>query len=139
MKQNRIPVIVYLEDTDAQGIVYHANYLKYCERARTELLQSNGCTLSVMQEKGVRFVVFEMHLRYHKSAQLHDSLEVRTAGERTSEYRLTFTHEVFRGSEETPLFTAKAVVVAIDVQGQLVPPPEGLLEEQSAPDDQPRV
>lgn len=128
MKQNRLAVTVYLEDTDAQGIVYHANYLKYCERARTELLHSNGYTLGLMQEQGIRFVVFEMNLRYHRSAHLHDALEVRTTGARSSEYRLTFTHEVFRGSEPDPLFIAKAAVVTIDPAGELCPAPDGLLE-----------
>lgn len=127
MKQNRLAATVYLEDTDAQGIVYHANYLKYCERARTELLHLNGYTLGVMQKQGIRFVVFEMNLRYHRPAYLHDVLEVRTTGERLSDYRLVFTQEVFRGSEIEPLFVAKAVVVTIDVEGELCPAPDGLL------------
>ncbi|MEL6546751.1 MAG: thioesterase family protein, partial [Myxococcota bacterium] len=54
---HHLPVTVYLEDTDAQGIVYHANYLKFCERARTEMLGEAGTPLAQMQESGVVFVV----------------------------------------------------------------------------------
>lgn len=124
-----MPVSVYLEDTDAQGIVYHANYLKYCERTRSDLLHANGYTLGVMQESGTRFVVYEMHLKYLRPARLHDQLEVRTTAAKTSDYRLIFQHEVYRGVESSPLFSAKATVVTIDEEGELCPMPEDLLFE----------
>lgn len=126
MNENRLPLTVYLEDTDAQGIVYHANYLKYCERARTELLRANGLTLGAMQRDGMRLVVFEMNLKFHRPAQLHDELEVHSRAERTSDYRVTFHQEVFRKDADTPIFVARATVVAIDEAGQLCPAPEGL-------------
>jgi tol-pal system-associated acyl-CoA thioesterase len=129
MRDHRHPVTVYLEDTDAQGIVYHANYLKYCERARTELLKLNGYSLGEMQNKGVLFVVFEMHLRFHRPARLHDQLEVRTHATRASDYRLTFTQEVFRPGVEKPVFVAESTVVTIDHGSQLCPIPEDLLAD----------
>lgn len=122
-----MPLSVYLEDTDAQGIVYHANYLKYCERTRADLLCENGYTLGAMQQSGVRFVVYEMHLKYLSPARLHDQLEVRTTAKRTSDYRLVFAHEVYRGTEPSPLFSATATVVTIDNGGELCPLPEDLL------------
>jgi acyl-CoA thioester hydrolase len=117
---------VYLEDTDAQGIVYHANYLKYCERARTDLLGLLGFSLATMQAKGVYFVVFEMRLKFHRPASLHDDLEIRTQFVRGSDYRLTFKQDVYRVSEAKPLFVAESIVVTIDETRQLCPLPDGL-------------
>lgn len=129
---HRLRAKVYLEDTDAQGIVYHANYLKYCERSRTEVLGLSGYTLGEMQARGYLFVVYEMHLRFLRSARLHDELEVVTRTERSSDYRVVFRHQVFKleGGSPTadPLFVADAQVVAIDPQGELLELPEGLFE-----------
>ncbi len=85
---------VYLEDTDAQGVVYHANYLKYCERGRTESLATQGFTLGQMQEKGIRFVVYDMHLKFRRPAVLHDALVITTEPQRKSSHRLLFNHSV---------------------------------------------
>jgi tol-pal system-associated acyl-CoA thioesterase len=118
--EHRLQVKIYLEDTDAQGIVYHANYLKYCERARTEIVGLAGRTLGEMQAAGCRPVVHEMRLKFHKPAVLHDLLEVRTTVSRASPYRATFRHAVHRAGEEAPLFSAEAQIVAVDTAGELV-------------------
>lgn len=128
MNENRIHVTVYLEDTDALGMVYHANYLKYCERGRTELLKDNGYAVGEMQRQGALFVVFEMKLRFQRPARLHDVLEVRSRAVRSSDYRITFTQEVCRQDIDRPLFVAESAVVTIDLDGQLCPLPDGLLE-----------
>jgi len=127
MRQLQIDVKVYLEDTDAQGIVYHANYLKYCERARTDILEAEGYTLAQMQQRGFTFVVHEMHLKYKSPARLHDKLQVLTSVERASSLRMTFFHKVLKDGEDTPLFVAEAQVVAIDENGGLRELPDGLL------------
>lgn len=127
MTVQRFPVRVFLEDTDAQGIVYHANYLKYCERARTEMLGSLGYTLGTMQAQGMYFVVFEMKLKFHKPARLHEDLSVHTSAVKGSDYRLTFKQNVFRGEEAKPIFAAEVIVVTIDDNGQLIPMPDGLV------------
>ncbi|MCC7384465.1 MAG: YbgC/FadM family acyl-CoA thioesterase [Deltaproteobacteria bacterium] len=127
MEEHRLPVKVYLEDTDAQGIVYHANYLKYCERARTEVLARCGYTLGEMQTRGYIFVVYEMKLRFQRPARLHDELEVRSTVERTTDYRVTFKHRVLRRENEEPIFVAEAQVVTIDPAGELRPLPDDLL------------
>lgn len=71
------PVRVYWEDTDAGGIVFYANYLKFFERARTEWLRSRGIEQHEMRTAtGGMFVVSEVHLRYLQSARLDDELIV---------------------------------------------------------------
>ena len=71
------PIRVYWEDTDAGGIVFYANYLKYMERARTEWLRSLGIAQRALREQtGGIFVVSETQLRYHRPARLDDELLV---------------------------------------------------------------
>ena len=73
------PVRVYYEDTDAAGIVYYANYLKFAERARTELLRTHGISNRALQEhQGVAFAVRRLSAEYLAPARLDDHLEVRT-------------------------------------------------------------
>ena len=70
------PVRVYIEDTDAGGIVYYVNYLKFFERARTEWLRSLGFGKGAMLEDGLLFVVRNAQVDYHRPARLDDELSV---------------------------------------------------------------
>lgn len=73
------PVRVYYEDTDAGGVVYHSNYLKFAERARTELLRDAGIDhTTLMTESGLMFAVRRCEAEYVKPARLDDALEIRT-------------------------------------------------------------
>ena len=73
------PLRVFYEDTDAAGIVYYANYLKFIERARTEMMRAAGIDHSSMREsQGVLFIVRRCTLDYRKPARLHDWLEIHT-------------------------------------------------------------
>ena len=72
-------VKVYYEDTDAGGVVYHANYLKYLERARTEALASIGLSnLQIKQKFGALIIVKSCNIEYKKSAHLEDELKIRS-------------------------------------------------------------
>ena len=76
----RWPVRIYYEDTDAGGVVYHANYIRFMERARTEFLRSLGIELSVMEkERGVVFAIHSLAVEFLKPARLDDHLEVTVA------------------------------------------------------------
>lgn len=72
------PVTVYYEDTDAGGVVYHSNYLKFFERARTELLRTIGVSQQVLLEQNIGFVVRHMDIDFLQGARLDDHLTVRT-------------------------------------------------------------
>jgi tol-pal system-associated acyl-CoA thioesterase len=67
---------VYYEDTDCGNVVYYANYLRYMERSRTELMRSRGVHLGRLQENGVWFIVAEAHVRYIAPARYDDLLEI---------------------------------------------------------------
>ena len=71
-----VPIRVYWEDTDAAGIVFYANYLRYFERARTEWLRGYGFGQEALRRDGVAFVVSETTLRYLKPARLDDIVDV---------------------------------------------------------------
>lgn len=72
------PITVYYEDTDVGGLVYHANYIKFFERARTELFRSHGVSLNDLFADKVSFVVRRIEADYLKGAKLDDQLIVRT-------------------------------------------------------------
>jgi tol-pal system-associated acyl-CoA thioesterase len=67
---------VYYEDTDAEGVVYYANYLKFLERARTEALRHLGFEQSVLGAEGLAFAVSKLNIHYQKAAKLDDWLDV---------------------------------------------------------------
>jgi len=91
-----LPIRVYVEDTDAGGIVFYANYLKFMERARTELMRSLGFDKPALFD-GMQFVVHEVGLKYHSPAILDD--EIFVTAKLTKATRVTFemTQQVFRG------------------------------------------
>ena len=76
MSEFVLPVRVYIEDTDAGGIVYYVNYLKFMERARTELLRSYGYDKPAFWADNLMFVVHSVAVKYRKPAQLDDQLQV---------------------------------------------------------------
>ncbi len=126
MNEYQFELRVYLEDTDAQGIVYHANYVKFFERARTELFEQLG--VQPPEQAGrLRFVVHEMNIKFLRPAMVGERLRVVTTFRPASEYRLSFTQKVHRGDEPRPLTEAEVQVVCIDEAGQLVEVPEKLL------------
>ena len=91
------PVRVYWEDTDAGGIVFYANYLKFFERARTEWLRSLGIGQQSLRETtGGLFVVSETRVRYHLPARLDDELLVTACLEDTGRASLTIAQQALR-------------------------------------------
>ena len=77
MTEYRLPIRVYIEDTDAGGIVYYVNYLKYFERARTELIRAMGVDKTAVMDDGSVFVVTSASIDYLKPARLDDCIEAR--------------------------------------------------------------
>lgn len=107
------PVRVYIEDTDMGGIVYYVNYLKYMERARTELLRSLGYQQQALKEQGLLFVVHSLNARYRQSARLDDELIVETTIERMAAASLVFQQRVVRRGDKALLSTADVRVAAV--------------------------
>ena len=112
-----LPVRVYYEDTDAGGVVYYANYLKFCERARTEWLRTIGVSQqALIDEQGLAFVVRSVQADYLASARLDDALEVVTRVAMLRRASLLFEQQVMRGQEL--LFTTRVLLASIDLHRQ---------------------
>ena len=110
----RFPVRVYYEDTDAAGVVYYANYLKFMERARSEWLRAYGFEQDVLRdEAGVVFVVRRVEVDYLSPARFNDALDVSVSLHHLGQARLTVDQTITRG--ETRLIAARVTLACIDV------------------------
>lgn len=110
-----LPVRVYYEDTDAGGVVYYANYLKFMERARTEWLRSLGVEQdAVAQRLNILFVVGEVSIRYRKPARFNEQIFVITAIKEMGKATITFNQGIWREKTggERELLTEASVKVA---------------------------
>ncbi|NQV79920.1 MAG: tol-pal system-associated acyl-CoA thioesterase [Alphaproteobacteria bacterium] len=97
---HHLPIRVYYEDTDAAGIVYYANYLKFIERARTDMMRLLGVTHSRMaSQDGLSFVVRSCAVKYRKPARLDDDLDIRTRIQRIRGPVLDVLQDVHRGDD----------------------------------------
>ena len=123
------PVRVYYEDTDAGGVVYYANYLRFLERARTEWLRALGVgQTQLMESTGLAFAVRSLNAEYLKSARLDDELEVVSALESLGRAQLRFAQRIDRDGET--LFTAGVRVACLDLRrGRAAPMPAELYEK----------
>ncbi len=129
----RWPVRVYYEDTDAGGIVYHVNYFRFLERARTEWLRQLGggqmhseFSQEHLREQGSLFVVREINAKYLKPARLDDELEVTVVVEKMGKASFNLSQSVYRISAdgEQLLITGSVSIACIGDDGKprLIPP-----------------
>ena len=109
-------VRVFYEDTDFSGYVYHANYLKYCERARSDYLQVIGIDQNAMFAEGNAFVVRNMDCEFLRPARFEDVLDVETRLVEISGARFELAQVVRRGAED--IFKAKVTVAIIGAGGR---------------------
>ncbi len=107
---------VFYEDTDFSGYVYHANYLKYCERARSDYLRVIGVDQNAMFANGLAFVVRRMDCEFLRPCKFEDVLDVETRLLDMGGARFELAQLVKRGEEQ--LFAAKVTVAIIDGQGR---------------------
>ena len=93
-------VRVYFEDTDSGGVVYHANYLKFMERARTEWLRSLGLNqIKLKQEDRVMFVVRKIDIQYKIPARFNDELLIQTDCVKTTDYSIILKQDILRNKQ----------------------------------------
>lgn len=85
---------IYVEDTDFQGFVYYANYLKFFERARSNFLSNNNLSQRKLIESNTTFVVKEVHIEYFAPAELGDEIIVQSTVEKKSDARMVFSQSV---------------------------------------------
>ena len=119
-------VRVYIEDTDAAGIVYYPNHLKFFERGRTELLREYGFTKTTLEaDYDLRFVIKSTSIEYKAPAFMDDLLEVRTVLEKHTPTRLIFNQEIYRS--QILIASGKMTVVCVNNTYKPAPLPPVLL------------
>ena len=114
-QESRLTLRVYYEDTDAAGVVYYANYWRFCERGRTEWLRARGFEQqALMDDTGLAFVVRSVHGDYLRPARLDDALTVITSVSMARRASLEFTQYIDRGTER--LFSASVSIACLDTR-----------------------
>jgi len=109
------PVRVYWEDTDAGGVVYHANYLKFMERARTEWLRQLGVDqVAIERETGAVLVIHSIECKFQAAARLNDMLSIQVIEPKVGGVRMNFRQSVVRESDQKVLVEAHAVAVCVN-------------------------
>jgi acyl-CoA thioester hydrolase len=121
------PITVYYEDTDFTGLVYHANYLKFMERAREHLLGMDN-QRRLWDDEGLGFAVYRLECRFRAAARHADELEVRTTVSSPTPYRAVFQQDVHRVGGDKPLVEGVVELVCIDRAGSLQRMPPWILE-----------
>ena len=116
---------VYYEDTDSGGVVYYANYLKFIERARTNLIQELGFSLKSLSEKyDCHFVVKNIHCNYIQSAKLEDELIIQTKFTEIKKASFELEQNIFK--DDMVIFESKVLMVNINSLGKPIKIPEPL-------------
>lgn len=124
MPQSRhvFPLRVYFEDTDAGGIVYYANYLKYAERARTEFMRALGADHSgLMANEGVMMTVRRCEAEFFSPARLDDALDVHTTIEEIGGATMWLDQRVMRGEDELVRMRVRLACVNRDLRPAKLP------------------
>jgi acyl-CoA thioester hydrolase len=118
------PVRVYWEDTDASGVVYHASYLRFMERARSEWLRAIGMDqATLIRDERLQFVVVEARIRYHRPARFDDQLQVSVLVTEKGAASVTMTQEIRRGSADGELLVSATIRAACLDSDSLKPRP----------------
>jgi acyl-CoA thioester hydrolase len=107
---------VYYEDTDAAGVVYHSNYLNYCERARTEYLRERGWSVADLASNGAVFPVVRMQIDFKAPARHDDLLRVTTLPRKVGGSTFELCQQVLRASDDTLLVELLVTLACVTPQ-----------------------
>ena len=126
--EHLLPIRVYYEDTDFTGVVYHANYLRYFERGRSDYLRLAGVSHTELRARPepIAFVVRHMDIDFVRAARIDDALVVRTVYERLKGPRIFIRQRIERGGEDVA--SALVEVVCIRLDGRPTRPPQDILQ-----------
>ena len=107
------PIRIYYEDTDSGGVVYHSNYLKFMERARTEWLRDFEIDQKALKDNlNLMFVVHEIDIKFTRPAVFNDEIEVQTKLEKLGSVKIELEQKIFRSSEI--LIESRVVVASVN-------------------------
>ncbi|MCA2013096.1 tol-pal system-associated acyl-CoA thioesterase [Pararhodobacter sp. CCB-MM2] len=113
---HQFPVTVYYDETDLGAIVYHANYMKFIDRARADWVRGIGVDQNALREQGFVFVVHRIEADFLASAKLEDQLMIRTNVMEVTRLRLILDQRVYR--DRTCLFRARVTIALVSLDGK---------------------
>ena len=117
------PVRIYYEDTDLSGIVYHANYLRYMERARTEFFRTLGVKASYLENADPAvWVLRKVEIEYLKPARFDDHIEVRTTTHSLTGVRLSASQSIWRGDDLLTHGAVQACIISLSGRPKRIAP-----------------
>jgi len=127
-REHHLPVRIYYEDTDFTGVVYHANYLRYFERGRSDFFRLVGVSHSSLLERPdpAAFTITRISVDFKRAARIDDALLVRTTYDSAKGPRLFISQRITR--DEDLIATAQVEAACIDLKGRARRPPPGLAE-----------
>ena len=127
-REHRLPVRIYYEDTDFTGVVYHANYVRYFERGRSDFLRLAGISHSdlLARDDPAAFVITRLELDFRVPARIDDALVVVTAYDRVKGPRLYISQKILR--DETLIAEAVVEAACISLDGRPRRPPAGMVK-----------
>ena len=128
MNNPSLEIRIYYEDTDGEGVVYYANYLRYFERARTEFLRDQGFDVAEFAQKGILFIVVEAQIKYHSPAHYNDILVVETEISELKNASFIFSHTIREKSTERIVVTGSVRLACINDNGKARRLPEEMVK-----------
>ena len=114
-KHKDFSIKIYVEDTDFQGFVYHANYIKFFERSRSDFLSSNNISQEILRKNNLGFVIKRIEIDYLFPAKLGDILVVKSSVEKKSNARMIFNQKIILEKDETPICKGLVEVCLINI------------------------
>jgi len=115
-----IELRVRYAETDQMGVVYHANYLVWCEMGRTDFIRRLGMSYAALERAGVSLAVSELSARYHAAARYDDMIRVRTSLIEVRSRMIAFDYLVSNAETRQRLVTARTTLVPLDRAGKLI-------------------
>jgi acyl-CoA thioester hydrolase len=125
--QHEIQIRVRYQETDAMGVLHHANYFTYFEMGRTELLRANGAEYRQIEQDGTFMVIVRIGCTYKRPARYDDMLTLRTRTARVSAAKIEHEYELLRGDEL--LAEAHSTLACVDREGRVQRVPEWMRTE----------
>lgn len=121
------PVQIYYEDTDHSGVVYHPNFLKYCERAREHVIDSNRLA-RLWNEKGLGFAVYKANMIFQDGVLFSEICDLRTSYQLDGKYKTLWRQEIWRPNGTKPAVIADIEMVCMDKDKRLQPIPQEVID-----------
>jgi len=132
MLSKKIDIRVYYEDTDSGGIVYYANYFKFTERCRTELLRDFGLNQTdIFNKHNIKFIVHSVSMEYINPSYLDDMLTVETSISFTKKASIEFDQKIYKilGNNKIDIIKSKCKIVSIDSNLKIKAMPSDILKK----------